>query len=50
MDMDPYVPENCILDNGEVTFIYCDTEIAPHAMGEIKVELDEKELKQILAK
>lgn len=50
MDMDPYVPENFILDDGEITFIYCDTEIAPHAMGEIKVELDEKNLKQILAK
>lgn len=50
IDMDPYVTENFILDDGQITFIYCDTEIAPHAMGEIKVKLDEKDLKQILAK
>ena len=48
--IDPYVTENFILDDGEITFIYCDSEIAPHAMGEIKVELDEKDMKHILAK
>ena len=48
--IDPYVTENFILDNGEITFIYCDSEIAPHAMGEIKVELDDNDMKHILAK
>lgn len=50
VDMDPYVSENFILQDGQITFLYCDSEIAPHAMGEIKVEIDNSDLKQILAK
>ena len=47
--MDPYVTENFILDDDEVVFVYCDSEIAPHAMGEISVVIDNKELKSILS-
>jgi len=50
VDMEPYVSENFIIKDDEISFIYCDTEIAPHAMGEITVEIDDKDLKQILKK
>jgi hypothetical protein len=50
VNMDPYVSENFILQDDNIVFIYCDSEIAPHAVGEIKVEIDDSDLKQILVK
>lgn len=42
---DVYLPENFILSRKTVTLIYGEDEIAPHAMGEIRVEMNRGELK-----
>lgn len=39
MDINPYVSDNFILGEDELTFIYCADEIGPHALGEIRVEV-----------
>lgn len=41
---DAYVPDNFILGLDSVTFIYMSDEIAPHALGEIRVSLAYPEL------
>lgn len=48
LGIEPYVPENFINRDEEVVFIYCDTEIAPHSIGEIRIPLNKKKLKDIL--
>ena len=47
-DGDVYVPENFALDEDEISFVFCQDEIAPHAMGEIVVGISRSELKGIL--
>ena len=43
-----YVPDNFAIDDDSFTFIYCEDEIAPHAVGEISVTLSRSELSRIL--
>jgi len=43
-----YIPENFILEKNSITFIYCEDEIASHEMGEIRVKLKNRKLKEIL--
>ena len=43
-----YVPDNFILEDDKVTFIYCEDEIAPHEIGEIRVEFDKSDLKSYM--
>lgn len=43
-----YVPENFIYGDGNITFIYCEDEVAPHAIGEIRVKIDVDELKRMM--
>lgn len=42
-----YAPQNFILGNGETTFIYCEQEIAPHAVGEIRLTFDNDDLSDL---
>ena len=46
MFAEPYVPDNFILGPDSVTFIYMSDEIAPHALGEIRVTLAYPDLKE----
>ena len=46
--IEPYASDNFILGDGEVTFIYVDSEIAPHEMGEVRVTLSNDELENVL--
>ena len=48
--IEPYVPTNFILGDDEVEFIYCDTEIAPHAVGEIRIAVPRRQLDDLLKK
>jgi len=43
-----YATENFILGEDEITFIYCEDEVAPHVEGEIRVTLDMDDLDDIL--
>lgn len=43
-----YLPDNFILEDDKITFIYCEDEIAPHEIGEIRVEFDKDDLKSYL--
>jgi len=47
-DGDVYIPDNYILEDDKITFIYCEDEIAPHNIGEIRVELKKKDIKEWL--
>lgn len=47
IDGNVYVPENFILNKNEITFIYCEDEIAPHAVGEIRVMINRDEISKI---
>lgn len=47
-DAHVYVPDNFAIDDDGFTFIYCEDEIAPHALGEISVNLTRSELSKIL--
>lgn len=47
-DGNAYIPDNFILDEEGLTFIYCEDEIAPHDLGEIRVEFDKGELKKYM--
>ena len=40
MDMEPYVTNNYILGKKHITFIYVDSEIAPHSEGQIEVDVE----------
>ncbi len=48
MGQDPYMPDNFLVEDGQITFIYNESEIAPHAKGEIRITLKDNELKDIL--
>ena len=48
MGIDPYVPDNFLVEGKTYTFIYNESEIAPHAKGEIRITFNESELKDIL--
>lgn len=50
MDMAVYIPKNYIIDSKGVTFIYCQDEVAPHAVGELRVTLTYKQLANLLRK
>lgn len=43
-----YASENFMLDKDKITFIYCESEIAPHETGEIRIEVKKSEMKDIL--
>jgi hypothetical protein len=43
-----YVPDNFIPYSDKITFIYCQDEIAAHAVGEIRIDIDKDEIKQLL--
>jgi hypothetical protein len=48
VDIEPYASDNFILGDGEITFIYVDSEIAPHEAGEIRVTLNDDELESVV--
>jgi len=43
-DNNVYISENFILKDDSITFIYCEDEIAPHAVGEIRIGIDKSEI------
>ncbi len=47
-DENIYIPDNFILDRSKITFIYCESEIAPYEMGEIRVDIDNDEMDSFL--
>ena len=47
-DGNVYIPDNFILDEDQLTFIYCEDEIAPHDIGEIRVDFDKGDLKKYM--
>ena len=50
MDMAVYIPKNYIIGSKGITFIYCQDEVAPHAAGEIRVTLTNKQLAELKRK
>ena len=48
VDGNVYVPENFILGSDNVTFIYCEDEVAPHAVGELRAEIERSDMKKLL--
>ncbi len=44
MDMDVYIPKNYIIDSKGITFIYYQDEVAPHAVGELRLTLTYEQL------
>jgi len=47
VDIEPYASDNFILGDGEITFIYVDSEIAPHEAGELRITLNDDELESL---
>ena len=47
-DREPYATDNFIVGDGDMTFIYVDSEIAPHEKGEITIKLTDSQLNQLL--
>lgn len=47
VDIEPYASDNFILGDGEITFIYVDSEIAPHEAGEQRITLNDDELESL---
>ena len=47
-DGDVYLPDTFILEDDQITFIYCEDEIAPHEMGEIRLVFDKDDLKSYM--
>lgn len=43
-DGDIYISDNFIIGKDKLTFIYCENEIAPHAMGEIRIDIDNDDM------
>lgn len=50
MGMTPYIPDNYIIDSKGITFIYCQDEVAAHAVGELRVTLNYKQMTALLRK
>lgn len=48
--IDVYVPDNFIIDKNNITFIYCEDEIAYHDMGEIRITIPLSDIKDIIKK
>lgn len=48
--IDIYVPDNFIIGKNNITFIYCEDEIACHDIGEIRVTIPVSDLKNIMKK
>ena len=48
VDGQVYVPDNFIYGDDDITFIYCEDEIAPHSIGEIRVKIDIDDLKRLM--
>ena len=48
--IDIYAPENFMMEEDQMTFIYVEDEVAPHALGEIRVSIPYNELNGILKK
>ena len=46
--IDVYIPENFILEDDYICFIYCESEIASRNMGEIRVCIDYSDIKHIM--
>ncbi|MCH4147480.1 MAG: RsiV family protein [Prevotella sp.] len=46
-DNNVYISENFILKEDSITFIYCEDEIAPHALGEIRIDIDKSEIEKL---
>ena len=47
-DGEVYASENFILGKDDITFIYGEDEIAPHAVGEIRVKIDKDDIKKLM--
>ena len=47
-DSHVYVPENFILEDNKIIFIYCEDEIAPHDVGEIRLTFYKGEISTYL--
>lgn len=47
-DGDVYIPENFIVDKNKTVFIYCESEIAPHDVGEIRIEVSNKDMGKLV--
>ncbi len=50
MGTEPYASDNFIVTNKDITFIYSPDEIAPHAVGEIRVSIKKDDIKSLLKK
>ncbi len=50
MGIDVYPPDNFIISKKNITFIYSPDEIASHATGEIRVKVDNNDLKDLFRK
>ncbi len=48
MGTDPYPSDNFIISKKGITFIYSPDEIAPHAVGEIRIFIDKDDIKSLL--
>lgn len=48
VDGQVYVSNNFIYGDDDITFIYCEDEIAPHSIGEIRVKIDIDDLKRLM--
>lgn len=46
--IDPYPTDNFVLGKDEITFIYVEDEIAPHAVGEISIAIPYSDLEDLL--
>lgn len=49
-NIDIYAPENFIIGEDDITFIYCENEIACRDMGEIRVTIPISDLKKLIRK
>lgn len=49
-DGDIYISQNFIIYKDKVVLIYCEDEIAPHDMGEIRIEISDKEMGGLVKK
>ncbi|MCD8202202.1 MAG: RsiV family protein [Prevotella sp.] len=50
LGIDVYPPDNFIIGKKNITFIYSTDEIASHAIGEIRVKIDNNDLKDLFRK
>ncbi len=48
--IDVYAPENFIIGDKDITFIYSPDEIASHAVGEIRVKIDNSDIENLFRK